>query len=70
MSELRELRVTISADILATMDACHHVNPEMTRTAIVEQVLRDWVEQRKRESIVICRINQINPLAIPLADMY
>lgn len=59
---MSELRIPIDDEILAIIDAVGQANG-LHREGVVAPILAEWVESKKRESMMILRIARINPLA-------
>lgn len=57
-----DLRIEVPADSLAVVDGfCQATGRH--RNEVVAQIIADWSEARLHESMVICRMVRVNPLA-------
>ena len=57
-----ELRVEVEKDELTVLDA--YVNATgKSRDGVIRLLLRQWSEAKLHESILVCRVARVNPLA-------
>jgi hypothetical protein len=57
-----EVRIDIDAQELAVMDGYIQASGS-NRTKIIGELVRKWAADKLHESIVVCRMARINPLA-------
>lgn len=64
-ARVTEISFELPADEVAVLDGyCQATNQK--RTAVFRRLLREWSDQKHRESILICRVAGCNPDATDL----
>jgi len=60
---MSELRVNLPDEIVAVLDGyCSATDKCRTETAV--EIIGEWSRQKLHESIVICRVARVNPIAV------
>ena len=62
MSDTSELRAEVDRRTLAVMDG-HCSATGKCRTKLTNEILSAWAEQKLHESILVCRVAEVNPMA-------
>jgi len=56
-----EVRFDIPLEDMAVLDAYCLCN-NLSRTAVIQNLLLDWTQDKRREATMICRVAGINPI--------
>ena len=62
MSEKTEISFEVDAEEASVIDGYCNAR-KIKRTVVMRQLLKEWSEQKLHESILICRVAGVNPVA-------
>ena len=58
-----EIRIDLDSEALAVMDGFIQASGS-NRTKIIGELIKRWSDDKLHESIIVCRMARINPLAV------